>query len=196
MAGRRDHPGGGRTQWDFAVGDFSGSVLSLEEFQRRLAERPARFFWPEGWYDSSPRGRRKARAESLVLLFPVVVESESIRRLMRSLGAAIHPDEVTDAQLCRESACVWVYVRSPGEIPVRPDVIGTFENALGGRIRSAVELDVADARGAEAVALEVIEAFAARWDFVIEGFEGQVMTLDGLRVRAARGASDLFRAEG
>jgi hypothetical protein len=179
-------------RWNLLIDDMAEEIISYQEFLTRLSKRSAHFFLPEGRFDPSPAAMRKSRVESLTLILPSTVRSEDLETLLRSLGAEMNPDDRTDAHLSRDGAHVWVYLRAPGGAPVVPERLSAYEEMLGGPAHSSAALDVFEGQESKMLAVELMEAIGARWNILISGPAGQLMTLEDVRDRLAAGASDLF----
>jgi hypothetical protein len=174
-------------KWHFILLDFGGEMLTLNELNTRVERRSYKFFAPDGSYVPSPIEARRSMADRITVVLPGAVDPHGFVLLMRSLGATANPDEETAAHLRRGGADVWLYTGSPGDVRIRAGM-----QTLGAPPYNAVTLAMSRKRESALLAVEVIEAAAARYDLLIKGPEGQLMTIDDLRIRVSVDASDLF----
>jgi len=186
-------------KWDgrFVIDDFADEVVTLDEFHTRLAERHSGFFWPG--YDASPRALREARAISVEVLLPAQAQPRTVERFLMSIGAAMHPDDHADASLTRGNARIWVRLREPGVMPsdVNADRLRGHLALLGAPPYHSFALDVFDTEESQRLALEFLEALAAKWALLlILRPDYSVLTMDDIRARAASDPSDPFASGG
>ncbi|MFO7250413.1 MAG: hypothetical protein DIU60_006660 [Actinomycetes bacterium] len=181
----------------FVLDDFAEEVVTLEEFHARLAERRSGFFWPG--HDASPRALREARATPVEVLLPAQGHPRAVERFLMSLGAAMHPDADADASLARGNARLWVRLREPGVPPpyLPADLVRRLPALLGAPPHHSCTLHVFDTEDSPRLALEFLEALAAKWTLllVLEP-DFRVLTMDDVRAKAQDGSADPFRSDG
>lgn len=185
-------------KWDgrFVIDDFADEVVTLEEFHARLAERHSKFFWPG--YDASPGALREARATSVEVLLPAQAHPWAVERFLMSLGAMMHPDDDADASLTRGDARLWVRLREPGVLPLgaTADLVRGHLALLGTPPHHSFTLDVFDTEDSQRLAVEFLEALAAKWPrLLVLRPDYRVLTLDDVRAQAQDDPADLFWPE-
>ncbi|WP_433327506.1 hypothetical protein [Spirillospora sp. CA-294931] len=176
-------------RWRLVLLDRAETVVTVEEFNERLAKRPTGFFWPDGTFDFQ-KAARSERADPVTLLLPNEAAPEQIRGVLRSFGAQLDPDERTDAEFTRAGAHVWIYLDA--EVTLDPFKGPIYRDTVGRPPYAAIRLDVFGGNDSETLAMELIEALAAHWPVLAQGEHGQLMTLDDLRTRAVQGSPNLF----
>lgn len=122
-------------------------------------------------------------SENVVLVCGNAVSPQELRDLIQDLGGEADPEMGADAILSRGWNHVWVYGPEPEASD--PEEDAECERLLGGPIRAEVSLEISRSSGSPRMAMEIVEAAAARgWRFVVaNGYD--VLTLDTLRERAA-----------
>lgn len=137
-------------------------------------------------------------SHTVTMMFATAVGPAAFRELIRELGGEADPDVGTDARLSRGSDHVWVY--GPHDLTGEDDLEedaeeeaeyedAEYERLLGGPIVAGVTLELSRSPGSPRLALEIVEAAAARgWRFVVDTGHGE-LTLEALRERAARFSS-------
>ncbi|MEV0660336.1 hypothetical protein ACIBI3_01305 [Actinomadura luteofluorescens] len=173
-------------RWHLVVEDLAEGVVTVPEFERRLARRQGGFFLPDDRLDPSPAAQRRHRTKDIALLLPGDVPAERVFALVRSFGGGPVPDDRTGAVLSRGIARVWVHARPPGFAGVPP------QDVLGAPPYNAVVLEIFEADGSQLLAVELLEAAAEHWPLLVRGFREQLMTVDDVRVRAAMDVDDVF----
>ncbi|WP_213453690.1 hypothetical protein [Rhizomonospora bruguierae] len=128
----------------------------------------------------------------MTLLLPAAVEPGSVKRLVRSLGGGMDPDDRTDAVLERGLARVWVRLSEPAAMPVAPGMASRCREVLGDGPYNSVALEVFGTAASRLLAVELVEAVAAHWPVVVRGVSGQAMTVQDVRDRVAAGATNVL----
>ncbi|MEW2352530.1 hypothetical protein [Spirillospora sp. NPDC029432] len=178
-------------RWRVAVLDFGEELLGIKDFQERIAERPVGFFLPAGWLDVR-RVLREQRADPVTLVLPGEAGPERLRSFLRSMGAVLDLDAGTDAEFERGDARLWISVQAEGEAQVGGGQAALYRGTLGEPPFTFARMDVFDGAGSRSLAVEVVEALAALHPVLLEGPDGQLMTLDDLRLRVRSGAGEPF----
>ncbi|MEU8302720.1 hypothetical protein AB0C84_04100 [Actinomadura sp. NPDC048955] len=173
-------------RWHLVIDDLADEVVTVPDFERRLARRQGGFFLPDDRLDPSPAARRRHRTKDATLLLPGDVPAEGVFGLVRSLGGRPVPDGHAGVALSRGTARVWVHARPPGFAGVPP------QDVLGAPPYNAVVLEVFEADGSQLLAVELVEAAAVHWPLLVQGFREQLMTVDDVRARVAMDADDVF----
>ena len=126
-------------------------------------------------------------SETVVLVCANAVSPDELRDLIRNLGGEADPDMGAAARLSRGRDHVWVYGPDPEDPD--PEADAQYERLLGGPIAADISLEISRSPGSPRMAMEIIEAAAARgWRFVVDnGYD--VLTLAGLEERAGRFSS-------
>ncbi|GAA3199737.1 hypothetical protein [Actinocorallia longicatena] len=176
-------------RWTLVVRDAAERVVSVAEFERRLAGRHSDFFVPDDWLSPDPSTRREASSTTVDVLFPASFDEAAALDVARSLGARIRPDDVTEAELSRSGRYVWLYLR---EARLQTDVykVAEYRSALGEPPYRSVRMQVLE--GSAELAVAFVEALGARTALLVQGPWGQLMTLGDLRLRVSNGAHDPF----
>lgn len=126
---------------------------------------------------------------AITLAFANAVGPAELRDLIRALGGEADPDMGADARLSRGSDHVWVYGPDTDDERFDPDEDTEYERLLGGPIEAEVRLHLSRSPGSPRLALEIVEAAAARgWRFVVDNEYGP-LTLDAVRDLAVRSSS-------
>ncbi|MFA1545090.1 hypothetical protein [Actinomadura chokoriensis] len=179
-------------RWPAVVDDLGEQIVGMEEFQDRLAHRHGGFFVPDASYDAAPAVARRRRVADVALILPGAVEPGAVKRLARSLGARMDPDERTDALLERGAARVWLRLDEPGAAPVDPGKSGFHRRVLGDAPYNSVSLEVFDTGESQPLAAELVQAVAAHWPVLVRGVSGQVMTAQDVQDRVAADVHDVL----
>ncbi|MFA1543581.1 hypothetical protein [Actinomadura monticuli] len=174
-------------RWPVVVDDLGEQIVGMEEFQDRLSDRYGGFFVPDASYDAAPAAARRRRVTDVTLILPAAVDPGALKRLARSLGARMDPDEHTDALLQRGAGRVWLRLDEPGAAPVEPGKGDLHRRVLGDAPYNSVSLEVLDTGESQPLAAELIQAAAARWPVLIRGASGRVMTAQDVQDRVAAG---------
>jgi hypothetical protein len=169
-------------RWPLVIDDFGEEIVTVPEFEERLATRRAGLFEPSGRHDAT--ADRAARTDPVTFVLPTAADPRAVLAVLKSLGVRLHPDATTDACLERGAARVWVTLRPTGEAPANPARAPVYRRTLGEPPFNSVRLDVDDIPGSSGLAVELLETLAASWPVLVEGPEGQLQTLDDVRVRA------------
>jgi hypothetical protein len=130
------------------------------------------------------------------LFFDVKIDPAEFARLVADLGGVAWPNAWTEARLTRGGGrSVWAdhsekWFRGLGAAD-RTD----FAAQLGAEICDKTDLYISSARGSDHVALDIIEAAAKRWHFIVYDHRGNTCTVDELRARADTNQPFLFVPE-
>ncbi|WP_030177445.1 hypothetical protein [Spirillospora albida] len=120
-------------------------------------------------------------ASDVLLVFADPVHPDEFVDLIEELGGVRRPDRSTGARLSREDRHVWVYVAPGTVVEPEPEDLAEYEKRLGGPMLTSVVLSISRTEGSDAVAMEIIEAAAARWRMLIDNDHGDVFTVEELR---------------
>jgi hypothetical protein len=175
-------------RWRFVVHDGWGNTLTVDELRERVAAaQPFRFV---------PAASRPRMGDGVHLVCADPITPDDLVELATALGGGPYQSsDAFDAALWRDEDHVWA--RSA---PERLAELGTWWSTecaehLGAPARGIVELAMPRERGADRLALEVIEAAAERWTCVVTDCWDVISTPDGLRRRAATDPWYLFVPE-
>lgn len=127
-------------------------------------------------------------APTVLLLLADAVTPVELRELIQELGGEADPEMGADARLSRGWDHIWVYGPEYEKVE-DPEEDLEVERLLGGPIAAEISLNPSNSSGSPRLALEIIEAAAARgWRFVVDNGD-DILTLDTVRDRAARFSS-------
>ena len=120
-------------------------------------------------------------------------DRKSFIQLVADLGGV--PDAHSwDAILTRDGATIWIAVTPPLEPGQRSRNVDAYEEALGSPPRHKVSLQLSSQGDSEWLAAEIVVAAAEKWNLVVEGFDGEVLTAAEFNKRVVKRKQDLFRA--
>lgn len=178
-------------RWPLVVLDLGEAIVTLPEFNRRVAQREGGFFLPTGYYDPAPGEWLRDKSTEATLLLPGPATPERLFRLVCSMGGWVSDDEDGGsgyAIFARGYARVSANARPPGFAPLTPKDAGV----LGAPPYNSVVLHMSRDSESQLLAVELLEATRAHWPLLVQGASGQLMTLDDVRTRVAMGAQNLF----
>lgn len=134
-------------------------------------------------------------SHTITLSFANAITPAELREIVEGLGGGADPVAEDGACLSSESGHVWAYViADDDDEEFDPEEDAEYERLLGGPIVAEVSMGITRAPDSPRLALEIIEAVAARgWRLVVDNGCGP-MTLDTLRDRATRFSSVFWEA--
>lgn len=138
-------------------------------------------------------------SNTVTVMFANAIDPGEFRELIQGLGGEVDPEMGADARLSSGRDHVWIYgpddLSDDGLDEFDPDADAEYERLLGGPIADGVTLEISRSPGSPRLALEIIEAAAARgWRLAVDNAENEVLTVDQLRDRAARFSSVFWEA--